>query len=401
LSGPLVTLRKELVNKLFLIRIECLDQVMIMPVADLPARAGGLHVLNAWGKGFAQWWLSGLRDAVPARWREWAEREATPQVALWRDGDCVTCRLTSAKVPAEIRIPLPLFNAAALEQWLIEQGVSREQTAVAPVISRELFFLRELSVPKAAFGALPKILDQDILRRTPFQLSDIWHGATADQESHDVSDGVVPMCHWIIRRDRAEAALSELGLASPEIDCLAVADAGGEAASVITFRAASDDDPAWALRAVRLLALAALGAVLLGLIVFEWRQASVAAALETAVVEARLSAQSGRDGLDPAARLFAMKGETGILAVWDELSRILPEHTFLTETRIADGTVTVSGFSADAARLVRIIDQSALFSSATLSSAITPDANERKDRFSIVFKLRGARAATAKSRAAP
>ena len=127
----------------------------------------------------------------------------------------------------------------------------------------------------------------------------------------------------------------------------------------------------------------------------------LAAALETALVEARQSAQSGRDGLDPAARLFAMKAEAGILAVWDELSRILPDHTFLTETRIADGTVTVSGFSADAARLVRIIDQSPLFSGATLTSAITPDANERKDRFSIAFKLRGARAATAKSRAGP
>ncbi|WP_198164375.1 PilN domain-containing protein [Bradyrhizobium jicamae] len=372
-----------------------------MPVADLPAaRADGLHVLTAWGRGFAQWWLSGLRDAVPARWRAWAEGEARPVVTLRRDGDSVTCRLASAGGAAEIRIPFPHFNAAALHGWLIEQGVSREAVTVAPVITRELFFLRELSVPKAAFGALPRILEQDILRRTPFQLPDIWHAATAVGAE---SDGVVPMCHWIIRRDRAEAALSELGLASRDIDCLAVTDAGGEAVSVITFRAVSDEDPAWAQRAVRLLAVAALGAVLLGLVVFEWRQASVAAALETALIEARQSVQSGRDGMDPAARLFAMKAETGVLAVWDELSRILPDHTFLTETRIADGTVTLSGFSADAAGLVRTIDRSPLFSGATLTSAITTDANERKDRFSILFKLRGARAArpAARSRTAP
>lgn len=370
----------------------------IMPVADLPARAGGLHVLTAWGNAFAQWWLSGLRDAAPARWREWAEGEARPQVTLWKDGDCVVCRLMSAKGPTEIRFALPLFNAATLDLWLVMQGVAREATSIAPVISRELFFLRELSVPKAAFGALPKILDQEIVRRTPFQLSDIWHAATAVGPE---ADGVVPMCHWIVRRDRAETALSELGLASRDVDCLAVADAGGQAVPVIAFRAVSDEDPAWALRAVRLLAAAALGAVLLGLIAFEWRQASVAAALETAVAEARHSAQNGRDGLDPAARLFAMKADTGILAVWDELSRILPEHTFLTETRIADGTITVSGFSADAARLVRVIDQSPLFSGAALTSAITPDANERKDRFSMVFRLRGARVAPARSRAAP
>ena len=381
-----------------MIRIEC-PQVTIMPAADLPARAGGLHVFTAWGKSFAQWWLSGLREAVPARWREWAEGEARPQVTLWRDGDSVTCRLVSAAGPAEIRIPFFHFNAAALDQWLTGQGVTREATTVAPVIARELFFLRELSVPKAAFAALPRILDQEIVRRTPFQLSDIWHAATAGEET----GGVVPMCHWIIRRDRAETALSELGLTSRDVDCLAVADAGGEAVPVIAFRTVSDDDPAWALRAVRLLAVGALGAVLLGLVVFEWRQASVAEAIETALAEARQSAQSGRDGMDPAARLFAMKAETGVLAVWDELSRILPDHTFLTETRIADGTVTLSGFSADAARLVRIIDQSPLFSGATLTSAITPDANERKDRFSLVFKLRGARAArpAARPRTAP
>ena len=368
-----------------------------MPVADLPARAGGLHVLTAWGRGFAQWWLTGLRDAAPARWREWAEGEAKPQVTLWREGDCVACRLVSVAGPTETRFALPLFNAAALDVWLATQCVAREETTVAPVISRELFFLRELAVPKAAFGALPNILDQEIVRRTPFQLADIWHAATAVGPE---ADGVVPMCHWIVRRDRAETALSEFGLASQDVDCLAVADAGGEAVPVITFRAVSDEDPAWALRAVRLLAVASLVAVLLGLIAFEWRQSSVAAALETAVSEARQAAQSGRDGLDPAARLFAMKADTRVLAVWDELSRILPEHTFLTETRIADGTVTVSGFSADAARLVRVIDQSPLFTGAALTSAITPDANERKDRFSMVFKLRGARTAPARSRAA-
>lgn len=372
----------------------------IMPAADLPVRAAGLHVLAAWGKSFSQWWLAGLRDAVPAQWHQWAEGEARPQVTLWRDGDSIACRLMSAAGPAEIRFPLARFNAAALEAWLTQQGATREDTDVTPVISHELFFLRELTVPRAAFGALPKILEQDIVRRTPFQLSDIWHAATAVGEE---ADGVVPMCHWIIRRDRAEAALTKLGLTSRDVDCLAVADAGGEAVPVIRFRTVSDDDPAWALRAVRLLAAGALAAVVLGLVVFEWRQASVAEALETRLMAARQSAQSGRDGMDPAARLFAMKAEIGILGVWDELSRILPDHTFLTETRIADGTVTLTGFSTDAAGLVRIIDQSPLFTGATLTSAITPDANERRDRFSLAFKLRGTRSArpATRSRTAP
>jgi general secretion pathway protein L len=86
-----------------------------------------------------------------------------------------------------------------------------------------------------------------------------------------------------------------------------------------------------------------------------------------------------------------MKADAGILEIWDELSRVLPDNAFLTETRIANGKVIISGFSADAARLVRVIDQSPLFSGATLATAITPDATEQKDRFSINFKVRGAR----------
>jgi general secretion pathway protein L len=126
---------------------------------------------------------------------------------------------------------------------------------------------------------------------------------------------------------------------------------------------------------------------------FEWSQASVASSIDAALAEARQGAQNGRDGVDPVGRLLAMKADVSVLEVWDELSRILPDHTFLTESRMADGRVTLSGFSADAARLVRIIDQSPLFSGAALTAAITPDATERKDRFSISFKVKGVRPA--------
>lgn len=359
------------------------------------ARNGGLQLLTASGGKFARWWLSELREALPDRWLEWVNGKAADRVDLWRDGDCVGCRVVLENRDVETRIPASRFNAATLAGWLAERGLNREEVIVSPILSRELFFPRELNVPKLALGALPRILEQEILRRTPFQLSDVWHGATVPEH---VTGEVVAISHWIIRKDRAEAALSELGLTSRDVDCLAIADADGRALPVIDFRAAGDSDPPWALRMVRLLAAAALGAVVIGFAVFEWSQASIAASLERDLAEARQGAQGGRDGLDPAARLFAMKGGVSALQIWDELSRILPDHTFLTETRMADGRVTLSGFSGDAARLVRIIDQSPLFAAATLASAITPDANEHKERFSISFRLRSVRATRASGR---
>ena len=58
-----------------------------------------------------------------------------------------------------------------------------------------------------------------------------------------------------------------------------------------------------------MLAAGALVAVLCGLAAFEWSQASVAASIETELAEARQGAQTGRDGIDPAGRLLAMKAD--------------------------------------------------------------------------------------------
>src|SRR5262249_40402715 len=150
--------------------------------------------------------------------------------------------------------------------------------------------------PKAALGVLPKILDQEVVRRTPFQLSDIWHAGSVVAEGEN---DVLSMCHWIIRRDRADAALQELGLKGSDVDFLASGNADGDTMPVIQFRITGDEDPPWALRAVRLLAVAAFVSTLCGVAAFEWSQASVASSIESALAEARQGAQNGRDGIHP------------------------------------------------------------------------------------------------------
>lgn len=354
------------------------------------ARSGGLHALAGRWQAFSHWWLSEFRELAPSSWLHWIEGEPVQRLLIWRDCDEVVCRLSIAAGQVEDRLPLQGFGPVAMNAWLADRELRRDQVTIGPVIPRDWFFLRHLSVPKAALSALPTILEQEVARRTPFQLSDIWHAAIPAANG---AANIQSFCHWIIRRDRAEAALAELGLSVSEVDCFAAGDEHGEFVAVIPLRATTHEDPPWARRAVKLLAAAALGAAMLGLVAFEWRQASVATRLEASLAKAREGEQGGHAGVNQATRLFAMKADAGILDIWDELSRVLPDNTFLTETRITDGKVTVSGFSADAARLVRIIDQSPLFSGATLATAITPDATEHKDRFSINFKVRGSRPA--------
>jgi general secretion pathway protein L len=349
-------------------------------------RSNGLPGLIALWQGFVNWWLAEFRAAVPSDWQSRINGEAAPVLLIKRDRDFVICEITSAKVSAERRFPLRLFGSAVLSTWLGECGLTRDQMIAGLALDRSLFFPREFILPKAALAALPKILEQEIVRRTPFQPSEIWHAATVAEVAGNLAPGVVAMHHWIIRKDRAEAALADIGLSAGDVDFLS----DGGAMPLIPLRQMEQQDPLWAKRAVKLLAVAAVGAVLLGLLAFEWCQSSAANKLEASLEQA---AQGGTvsSGVNQASRLFSRKADAGVLEVWDELSRILPDHTFLTEARIVDGKVTISGFSADAAGLVRSIDQSTLFTGATLVAAITPDANERKDRFSLSFRVRGSR----------
>jgi general secretion pathway protein L len=359
-------------------------------------RSNGLPVLTARWQSFIGWWLAEFRATIPSNWQSWIKSEEPPVLLIRRDRDFVICEITSATVASERRFPLSLFNAAALSAWLSECGLTRDQVMAGPAIDRSLFFLREFTMPKVALAALPKILEQEIVRRTPFQPSEIWHAATVAGDPKPAA-GVIAMHHWIVRKDRAEAALADIGLAPDDVDFLAAND--GDATPLVPFREMEQKDPLWAWRVVKLLAAAAAGAALLGLVAFEWCQSNAASGLENSLEETA-QGRTNAAGANQAARLFALKADLGVIEVWEELSRVIPDHTFLTEARIVDGKVTVSGFSPDAAGLVRLVDRSTLFTGATLVAAITPDANERKDRFSLFFKLRGSRTSSLSAKAA-
>jgi general secretion pathway protein L len=344
--------------------------------------SNGLPVLGARWQSFVAWWLSELREAIPSKWQNWIKEEALPVLLIRPERDFVACAVTSGAQSFERRFPLRLFNSAVLKDWLLESGFSRHELRVGLSVDASLFFLREFTLPEAALPALPKILDQEILRRTPFQPSDIWHAASRTDRDAP-SSGVLAMQHCIVRKDLVLAALNDIGLQLDDLDFLA-----SDGAPLIPFREMPRTDPPWALRAIKLLAAAGLAAALLGLVSFEWIQSSVANSLETSISDVRAGGQESNLGSGPDARLLAMKADVSIIELWEELSKVLPDHSFLTELRIIDGKVTISGFSSDAAGLVRLIDRSPLFMGAKLVAAITPDRKEQKDRFTVLFKVR-------------
>ena len=67
----------------------------------------------------------------------------------------------------------------------------------------------------------------------------------------------------------------------------------------------------------------------------------------------------------------------------DDLTRRLPDDTWLERLSFARGEVSLSGQSAQAAKLLEILQESKLLRSSALSGPIQPDARSGKDRFNI------------------
>jgi general secretion pathway protein L len=95
---------------------------------------------------------------------------------------------------------------------------------------------------------------------------------------------------------------------------------------------------------------------------------------------------NGRQSVDDeaVANLSALKRATpaGVL-VLESLSRTLPDDTYLTELRIADGKVQIAGLTRDAPALIGLIEQSRQFTRATFFAPTTREATDSADRFHI------------------
>lgn len=87
-------------------------------------------------------------------------------------------------------------------------------------------------------------------------------------------------------------------------------------------------------------------------------------------------------------------GTPGLIDLWNETTRILPPHTWVTEFRLSEAKdkqeqqVSIAGFSAAAPSLVGVVDGSALFADAVLTAPVSLDPVEGRERFALQAKVK-------------
>jgi general secretion pathway protein L len=342
--------------------------------------------------GLFAWWRASLASWLPPRWQTlfgWAR----DRLLLGSDGAGLQLRLERSEGITDLaHLPLPDPDEPGdfLAPLLGPQIVDLPRWLLLPAGSG---LRRRMLVPAAAVDRLHDVLRFEIERQTPFEAGNVVFdalvlGRRADGQA-DIDLIVVPKASF----DAALAALGPLAMTLAGVD---IAGPGGVPQGINLLPPAARvrvADPwrawNWALVAVALLAIAA------GLLQVLQNQRAAADALEQEVAarsqaarQVSLQRQQLVDAVQGAAFLDrARAGRPTNVEVLDELSRRLPDNTYLEKLAIEDNRLTLIGLSSEASALVPRLEGSPLWTSPALTGALQPDPRTHRDRFTLMADI--------------
>ncbi|QOW24967.1 PilN domain-containing protein [Lysobacter sp. H23M47] len=360
--------------------------------------------------GYLVWWFRSLAAWLPPALRQ-ALGFGRGRVLLQVDADEMQLRRQRDDALIDMaRVPLPPLVARshadgdALGSLLGPRLAELPRWLMLPAASS---LTRRMSLPGSALERLRDVVGFEIDRQTPF---------TADAVAFDASvrgrregDGQLDVELVVVPRQLLEDQRTALGPLASELAGIDVAGADGAPLGVNLLAPADRRqrrDPAATWNIV--LAVVALLAVLALMWQLLENRRSAAEALEQTIAS---QAESGRRAAVQRQQLGALlEGQVFLdrlraerapaTEILDELSRRLPDSTYLEKLSINGDQLMLIGLSTKAAALIGELQGADQWRSPALAGALQPDPESGRDRFTLTAHLASAAATTAPAEAA-
>lgn len=353
-----------------------------------------LASLGTGALGLLAWWVGELRDLLPQPLLRLLDQDsARLWVELSDDGGpaFVLKRRRDVQDLGPVDLSGSSDPRTAIRNHL--RAVGAERLPVVLGVPDGLVLARTVTLPAVAAENLRGVLRFDMDRLTPFRADEVAFDHRVEAGGAGTDRVVVTL--WLLPR----ATLTE---ALRRAEALGLAPVGiGVASQVankrpIDFLAAETPGrrgPAVRTAVLAVLCLLLVSAAALYPLVRLQRQA---AALSAEVAAARERAERV-EGLRTELAAMAENAEIfverrrrtpPVLVVLEELTRVMPDGTWLASLRIADGQCEFSGYSQRAALLLARFEGSPVFSQARFQAPVVQDGEPGLERFTIAATLR-------------
>ncbi len=343
---------------------------------------------------FATWWLGELVGLLPVRLR--APFGHGRPVLMVEIGER-TATLDSAKGGARRRLGEVKLDEGAGPGGrdealrLIRRGrLGGAELAVVVPAGQALRQVVEL--PAAANENLREVVAFEMDRHTPFKAEDVYFdcrvaGADPRLDRISVDLAVVP-------KDVADGALRVVRAWGLDPDRLEVA--GADAGGLNLLPAAGARTQGSASRRLSLmLAACAAGLVLLIAYLPLLRQQAQLSQIDAELTQARADAVAV-DRLKTRVASLAERGgffaqrkaaTPTVTEVFQEVTRLLPDNTYLAQLGVRGDQLALSGYSGKASALIAQLEQSELLAEVRFSSPVTLDRRVGLDRFNLAARV--------------
>lgn len=359
-------------------------------------------------RAFGHWWLQEFLALFPQPVADWLIERRSRTLVIALEPDAVILQLVSdrRRLVASSRVSKEEYSPTSIDAFLKSHRLKRRDLPLGLSLPSGSVFSRSFALPLETRRSLDAIVAQDLVAKTPFQLDAIHHAHVARR----VGDKLL-VWQWVARRTHVEEAAQALDLDPGEVAFIESPGARHDDGPlpVIALRQGAAGRSRWVQRISLVLAVAALALTATAVGAKLDRQQQLLDGLDAQIAAARTKARAVLSAIEKLEaeqarlqRLRSGRGEPGLLDLWEEATRILPAHTWLSELRLNETPegrqVVMTGFSAAAASLVSLIERSPLFGEASLAGPVSVDQAEGKERFVIQAKVAGAVKPTTASR---
>ncbi|MGY1458209.1 MULTISPECIES: PilN domain-containing protein [unclassified Luteimonas] len=339
-----------------------------------------------------RWWMQALATWLPLRLRELFGL-ARERLLLQVDGDRLRLAIDgSGGTRALGDLPLPPADGVGdpLAALLAQRVARLPRWLLLPAGTA---LRRTMPLPAAAGDRLHEVLGFEIERQTPFPAADVEYDARLLGHR---ADGQINAELVVVPRHALEAQLAALGPLATTLTGVDVAAGEGEGLGVNLLPGARRHrrvDPwmSWNLA----LGLVAVVAIAAGLWQVLDNRRAAADAFEAEVGQAATRARGASTQRQALVDLVegmaflesARAARPTTVEVMDELSRRLPDTTYLEKLSIEDTRILLIGLSNEAPSLVQRLEGSPLWRSPALAGALQPDPRSGRDRFTLTAEL--------------